>query len=84
MGMIQTIIKAVPESKTPAQFYTEVNNRMPDFAEGSEGYELKWLKPDEFDSAWKEQENIKDTPEIEAKYRKLTSEGKVLCVEIDW
>ena len=84
MGMIQTFIKKTPEGKTPWEFRSEVEKRLPEYSVGADGAIVGFLTPDNFDEHWDNQENLKKTDEIRDKYRKLTSEGKVIFVEIDW
>jgi hypothetical protein len=84
MGMIQTLLKRVPEGKSRDEFMRQVEQRLPEFAAGSEHSVVRVLTTERFDEAWQNQDNLKETPEVEAKYRKLTAEGQVIEVEIDW
>ena len=82
--MIQTLMKKVPEGKTLQQFIKEVEARLPEYSDGAEGAEVIVVTPENFNDLWNGQENLKKEPEIEAKYRKLAAEQRVIAVEIDW
>jgi hypothetical protein len=84
MGMIQTMIKKVPDTKTVFEYLDEVRVRLPEFSAGAESAEVDILSPAKFDEVWTDQDNLKDTPEIKDKYRRLTETGRVIYVEIDW
>lgn len=86
MGMIQTFMKRVPEGKTAAQYSGEVHERAKEqiYEEGGDGCECEILTPAKFEEIWEDQENLKKTDEIKEKYRKLTEEGHVIYLEMDW
>lgn len=82
-----TYMKKVPSGQKPEDFIAEVNARATiQMAEGDlEGFELYTgievvLK---FDQLWEEQENLKRTEEVRARYLQLAKEGRVLVLEID-
>ena len=89
MGMIQTLMKKVPDDKTPSQFVQEVQERAlaqmnEDAGNSHDGCECRVLEAQDFDVEWENQENLKKTLEIKEKYRNLTNEGRVILLEMDW
>lgn len=86
MGMIQTFMKRVPEGKTAAQYAGEVHERAQQqiYEERGDGCECEILTLAKFEEIWEDQENLKKTDEIKEKYRKLTEEGQVIYLEMDW
>lgn len=84
MGMIQGLMKTVPQEKTPPIYLQEVLTRLPDFAQEADSYSAVILDPSDFDEAWNTQDNLHKTPEIRAKYHARTEQGRVIYVEIDW
>lgn len=89
MGMIQTLMKKVPDDKSADVFAGEVAARAKaqmdeDAGNSHDGCDCRVLKLENFDEAWNDQENLKDTPEIREKYRQLTQEGRVILLEMDW
>lgn len=82
-------MKKVPDDKTPGEFAGEVEMRAQaqmdeDAGSSHDGCDCRVLKPEDFDEAWNDQENLKDTEEVREKYRKLTEEGRVILLEMDW
>jgi hypothetical protein len=84
MGMLETWMKKVPEDKQPHDFYKEVHSYMGDYAEGADGYEIKWVTLDNFEECWEEQENLKRNSDVYNRYKLLAQNGKVVFVQIDW
>ncbi len=86
MGMIETHMKKVPDDKTALQYATEVLDRAKEkiYEDGGDGCECEILTPAKFEQIWNDQENLKKTDEIKEKYRQLTSEGRVIFLEMDW
>ena len=77
-------MKKVPDGKQPHEFLKEVNSYMDDYAEGADGYEVKWVDDNNFEECWEEQENLKRNTDIYNKYKILAKNGKVVFVQIDW
>lgn len=79
-------MKRVPEGKTAAQYAGEVHERAKEqiYEEGGDGCECEILTLAKFEEIWEDQENLKKTDEIKEKYRKLTEEGQVIYLEMDW
>ena len=89
MGMLDIRMRAVPVSLTLEQFVADIEARVRSLyhtpGEASpEGHSITILKPDDFEEQWSMQENLKQTPEVKEKYRKLTTEGRVVVLEVDW
>jgi predicted thioredoxin/glutaredoxin len=84
MGMIQAMIKKVPDGKTSGDYMREVEARMPEYAEGAEGHTIELITAATFEKWWADQENLKREKPIEEKYKALAAEGRVIGVEIDW
>jgi hypothetical protein len=89
MGMLQTIMKNTPEGKIPSEYAGEVYARAvaqmdEDSGSSHDGCECWVLKPEQFDEYWESQENLKNTDEVREKYRKLTDEGRIIVLEMDW
>jgi len=82
--MLETWMKRVPEGKDSPTFLKEVHDYMHEYAEGADGYEVKWVNEENFDECWKEQENLKTSDQIREKYRDLSKQGKVVFIQIDW
>ena len=80
MGMIQTLLQRLPDGTPPEKFITDVQRRLPAFAEGAEHWKAWFLKLEEFEEAWTEQDNIKKTAEIKERYRLAASAGWVVVV----
>lgn len=85
MGMIITQIKRLPEGRERNEWANAVHKNAQNYVyeNDGEGFVVKWLKEEEFDAVWHEQENIKDTPEYRQKYLDETKKGNVLLLEID-
>ena len=77
-------MKKVPDGKQPHEFLKEVNSYMDDYAEGADGYEVKWVNDSNFEECWEEQENLKRNTEVYNRYKILAKNGKVVFVQIDW
>ena len=77
-------MKKVPDGKQPHEFLKEVNSYMDDYAEGADGYEVKWVDDNNFEECWEEQENLKRNTEVYNRYKILAKNGKVVFVQIDW
>lgn len=84
MGMLQSLMKKSAEHQSGADFLAEVNGRLPDFADGAEGASAWILTGAQFEQAWREQENLKQTAEVKERYRAFTAQGRVVFVEIEW
>jgi hypothetical protein len=85
MGMIQTILRKVPDGVTPSAYMKTLHTQAYNNIEGDyEDYEIFAVKPERFDEIWSTQKTFKDTPEIREKYRGVASEGNLIAVEIDW
>jgi hypothetical protein len=88
MGMIQTILRKVPEDQTKRVFleslYKQVQNKLDNDEDGYEGYEIFDVTEENFEDIWDVQETFKDTTEIKEKYRKVSKQGNLIAVEIDW
>ena len=82
--MLETWMKKVPDGKQPHEFLKEVNSYMDDYAEGADGYEVKWVDDNNFEECWEEQENLKRNTEVYNRYKILAKNGKVVFVQIDW
>lgn len=82
--MLETWMKRVPDGKQPEEFLKDVHNYMHDYAEGADGYEVKWVHNDNFEECWEEQENLKRNTDVYNKYKLLAQNGKVVFVQIDW
>lgn len=86
--MIQTILRKVPEDQPKGVFleslHKQVQNKLDNDEDGYEGYEIFDVVEDNFEEIWKVQETLKDTPEIKEKYRKVSKQGNLIAVEIDW
>jgi len=84
MGMLEIWMKKVPDGKQPHEFIKEVRAYMDDYAEGADGYEIKWVDENNFEECWEEQENLKRNTDVYNRYKILARNGKVVFVEIDW
>jgi len=85
MGLIQVVMRAVPEGVCPKQYAEDVEKRARETNVGKyESCDCDVLKPEDFDEQWKLQDNLNDTDAMYAKYRQLTQEGRVVVLEIDW
>jgi hypothetical protein len=84
MGMLQTILRKVPNAVTHAAYMKTLHTHTSNIQEEYENYEIFAVKPERFDEIWSIQETFKDTPEIKEKYRGVASEGNLIAVEIDW
>jgi hypothetical protein len=88
MGMIQTILRKVPEDQTKRVFleslHKQVQNKLDNDEDGYEGYEIFDVTEENFEEIWDVQETFKDTTEIKEKYRKVSQQGNLIAVEIDW
>jgi hypothetical protein len=88
MGMLQTMIRKIPEGKTSNEFIRKINseleNHFEEWDNSCESYNVGLLKESNFDSIWDVQETYKNTPEIREKYRNLAKEGKLVYIEIDY
>lgn len=86
--MIQTILRKVPEDQTKRVFleslYKQVQNKLDNDEDGYEGYEIFDVTEENFEDIWDVQETFKDTTEIKEKYRKVSKQGNLIAVEIDW
>jgi hypothetical protein len=84
MGMLQTILRKVPNGVTPSAYMKTLHTHTSNIQEEYENYEIFAVKPERFDEIWSIQETFKDTPEIKEKYMGEASEGNLIAVEIDW
>jgi hypothetical protein len=88
MGMLQVMIRRIPEEKTSSEFIRKINSELESYFDeqdnSCESYNVGLLKEFNFDYIWDIQETYKNTPEIKEKYRNLAKEGKLVYVEIDY
>ena len=84
MGMLQSWMRRVPDGMEPQAFVSSIERNLPQFAEGADGWKVELVKPERFAECWLDQENLKRTPDVEAKYLALAQQGQVVFVEVDW
>ena len=92
MGMLQIQMKKTPAGMSPLEYSSFVHQNVAnlcsrgdeDTGTRPEGANVWLLKPEQFEEYWTQQENLKQTPEVKEKYKKLTEQGQVVAVEIDW
>jgi hypothetical protein len=88
MGMLQTMIRKIPDGKTSNEVIRKINseleNHFSDYDNSCESYNVGLLKEFNFDYIWDVQETYKNTPEIKEKYKNLAKEGKLVYIEIDY
>jgi len=84
MGMIECFMRKVPDSQTAVKYMNTVARNIDRNESEKEGYEVRTLKPEDFDWAWDAQDNLKKEADIREKYKLLTDQGRVIFVEIDW
>ena len=84
MGMIQTLIRKVPDGEDTDAYLADVIRRLPSFAEGAEHSAAGVLTETNFEEHWANQENLKNEPAIREKYLGLAKARRVVFVEIDW
>lgn len=88
MGMLQTILRKVPDDKTAVDVIKLINadlqNHFSDYDNSCEDYKVGLVTSENFDNIWDVQETYKNTPEIKEKYRGIASKGKLVYAEIDY
>jgi hypothetical protein len=88
MGMIEAKMVRVPEgesaAKTIERLRKDLNNYFSEHDNSCDGYDIRLVKPEDFDELWETQETYKKTPEIKEKYRGIASAGKLVYCEIDY
>jgi hypothetical protein len=94
MGMLEYKMKGIPErllaeGKTPEVYCREINERLTGLFHipgeaAPESASATILKPEQFEQAWEDQDNLIRNDTVKEKYRKWTAEGRVIWVEIDW
>jgi hypothetical protein len=89
MGMLEARMKVAPAgepaAKTIEKLRKQLDNYFSESDNSCEGYDVRVVRPEEFDELWKVQETyINDNPEITEKYRAFAVEGRLVYVEIDY
>ena len=65
-----------------AEYISEV--KLEDGEEAIDDYAWHIVTPERFEKDWENDERLKKTAEIKAKYKKLAKNNRVLFFEIDW
>jgi hypothetical protein len=91
MGMLQTIIKACKVGfdfniyeKTLHQQAANLRAYGDDEGDKPEGVAVIKLTEANFEEYWQDQENLKSTPEVKAKYLQCAKEGRAWAIEVEW
>ena len=85
--MLEVRMKVAPlgeTDKTIQDIKRQLNNYFSESDNSCDGYEVRVVKPEEFDELWKIQETYhNDRPETTEKYRGLAAAGRLIYIEID-
>ena len=65
-----------------AEYISEV--KLEDGEEAIDDYAWHIVTPERFEQDWENDEKLKKTGEIKAKYKKLAKNNRVLFLEVDW
>ena len=65
-----------------AEYISEV--KLEDGEEAIDDYAWHIVTPERFEQDWENDEKLKKTAEIKAKYKKLAKNNRVLFFEVDW
>ena len=88
MGMLQTMIRKIPDGKTSNEVIRNINseldNHFDEHDNSCDSYNVGILREHNFEEIWEVQETYKNTPEIKEKYKNLAKEGKLVYIEIDY
>lgn len=88
MGMLQTILRKVPDGKTSNDVIKSINidlqNHFSEHDNSCDEYKVGLVNANNFDEIWQVQETYKDTPEIKEKYRAIAKDGRLVYAEIDY
>jgi hypothetical protein len=91
MGMIETHVKACKPEADAAAYRENLERKARElmaYGDGDgdkpEGARVIVLTEENFEEHWRDNENLKDTPEIKAKYLDHAKAGRAFAIEIDW